>query len=86
MYVEHCNCLSWFSQKRESQKQDGEALSVQHCCTRFTASGDPAMAFGPCLDMNGQWPVPSIGSFAAGKGGRLMRSAENARDVPRGSV
>jgi hypothetical protein len=66
MNVKHCDCLSWFSRKHESHKQDGEALSVQHGCTVLTATGDPAMAFGPCLDMNGQRLVPRIGSLAAG--------------------
>jgi hypothetical protein len=46
VYIEHCDCLSWFSRKRESHKQDGEALPAQHCCATIPATGDPAMAFG----------------------------------------
>jgi hypothetical protein len=67
MYVEHCDCLSWFSRKGESHKQDGEMLSAQHGCNASTASGDPAMAFGLSLDMNGQRPIPRIGSLTAGQ-------------------
>jgi hypothetical protein len=66
MNVKHCDCLSWFSAKRESHKQDGETLSAQHRCNAVSASGDPAMAFGPSLDMNGRRPIPRIGSCAAG--------------------
>jgi hypothetical protein len=73
MNIEHCDCLSWVSRKGESHKQDGEMLSAQHCCDASTASGDPAMAFGLSLDMNGQRPIP-------GKSGRRMRSADDARD------
>jgi hypothetical protein len=48
MNIEHCDCLSWFSRKRESHKQDGETLSArQQGCNANTTSGDPAMAFGP---------------------------------------
>jgi len=47
MNIEHCDFLSWFSRKRESHKQDGETLSAQRNCHAITASGDPAMAFGP---------------------------------------
>src|SRR6185312_7318814 len=48
MNIEHCDCLSWFSRRRESHKQDGETLSAQQpSCKANTASGDPAMAFGP---------------------------------------
>jgi hypothetical protein len=56
MNVEHCDCLSWFSRKRESHKQDGETLSAQHCCNAVSATGDPAMAFGPSLDADDQRP------------------------------
>jgi hypothetical protein len=93
MNIEHCDCLSWFSAKCESHKQDGETLSAQLRCNASTASGDPAMAFGLSLDMNEQRPIPRIGSLAAGhnwqlrcqgkSGARLMRSADNARDFPR---
>jgi hypothetical protein len=44
MDIEHCDCLSWFSRKRESHKQDGETLTAQLCCIA-SATGDPAMAF-----------------------------------------
>jgi hypothetical protein len=30
--IEHCDCLSWFSRKSESHKQDGETLSAQQGC------------------------------------------------------
>src|SRR5262249_61215920 len=32
MNIEHCDCLSWFSRKCESQEQDGETLSPQLRC------------------------------------------------------
>src|SRR5690349_11627376 len=48
MNIKHCDCLSWFSRKGESQEQDGERLSSpQRSCGACSASGDPAMAFGP---------------------------------------
>jgi hypothetical protein len=65
MNVEHCDCLSWFSRKRESHKQDGETLSAQQSCNAASATGDPAMALGPSLDRNRHRPVPRIGSIAA---------------------
>jgi hypothetical protein len=67
MNIEHSDCLSWFSRGCESHKQDGETLPAQLCCNACSASRDPAMAFGSSLDMNGQWPVPQIGSNAAGQ-------------------
>jgi hypothetical protein len=67
MDVEHCDFLSWFLRKRESHKQDGETLTAQQrSCNAASASGDPAMAFGPSSDTNGQRPVRQSGSFAAG--------------------
>jgi hypothetical protein len=66
MNVKHFDCLSWFSEKCESHKQDGETLSAQPRCDAASASGDPAMAFGPSLGMNGQRPIPWFGSIAAG--------------------
>jgi hypothetical protein len=66
MNVEHCDCLSWFSRKCESQKQDGETLSAQHCCNA-SATGDPAMAFGPSSDKNGQWPIHESAAMPPGK-------------------
>src|SRR5438552_4534302 len=36
MNIEHCDCLSWFSRKGESQEQDGERLSSpQQSCGAF---------------------------------------------------
>src|SRR5262249_58023279 len=32
MNIEHCDCLSWFSRKCESQEQDGETLSPRLRC------------------------------------------------------
>ena len=29
--IEHCDCLSWFSRKRESHEQDGETLRARRC-------------------------------------------------------
>src|SRR5580658_1156381 len=53
MNIEHCDCLSWFSRKSESHKQDGETLPAQRdCCKSLPASGDPAMAFEPSMDMD----------------------------------
>src|SRR4029450_968007 len=42
VFVEHCDCLSWFSWEAESHEQDGEKLFA-------IASGDPAMAFEPSI-------------------------------------
>jgi hypothetical protein len=67
MDIEHCDFLSWFLRKRESHKQDGETLTAQQQgCNAVSASGDPAMAFGPSSDTDGQRPVRQNGSFAAG--------------------
>jgi hypothetical protein len=67
MDIEHCDFLSWFLRKRESHKQDGETLTAQRrSCNAASASGDPAMAFGPSSDLNGQWARSTNGSFAAG--------------------
>jgi len=49
MHIEHCIFLSWFSASPESHEQDGEKLSRVTAVRRATASGDPAMAFEPCL-------------------------------------
>src|SRR6478752_10846064 len=49
MHIEHCIFLSWFSASPESHEQDGEKLSRVTAARRATASGDPAMAFEPCL-------------------------------------
>jgi hypothetical protein len=46
MSIEHCDDLSWLSRKRQSHKQDGEALMPQYGLRIVSASGDPAMAFG----------------------------------------
>jgi hypothetical protein len=46
MNVEHCDCLSWFSDDRESHEQDGERLWFAKALRIQTASGDPAMAIG----------------------------------------
>jgi hypothetical protein len=53
MYGEHCDFLSWFSDKRESHEQDGEKLSFAPASRIQTASGDPAMAIGPSIDTDG---------------------------------
>jgi hypothetical protein len=78
MNIEHSDCLSWFSRKGESQKQDGEMLSSsQRGCGAFSASGDPAMAFGPSYMRMGT-AHPGIGSFAAGQW-RLHHARRRAR-------
>jgi hypothetical protein len=56
MNVEHCDCLSWFSDRRDSHEQDGETLPFAKRLRIQTASGDPAMAIGPTLDAHGLGP------------------------------
>jgi hypothetical protein len=51
MSIEHCDDLSWLSRKRQSHKQDGEALMPQYGLRIVSASGDPAMAFEPSLKL-----------------------------------
>jgi hypothetical protein len=63
MHIEHCDCLSWFSGRRESHEQDGETLSFASALRIQTASGDPAMAIGPSIDTDGHRPVALIGSL-----------------------
>jgi hypothetical protein len=58
MHIEHCDCLSWFSWWRESHEQDGETLSFAARLRIHTVSGDPAMALGPSIDMDGLGPSP----------------------------
>jgi hypothetical protein len=95
MNIEHCDCLSWFSRKRESHKQDGETLSAQRRCNAVSATGDPAMAFGPSSDRNRHQPVPRIGSSAAksqlaallpGKAAASCAPLTNARGFPRVNI
>jgi hypothetical protein len=77
MNIEHCDFLSWFSRKRESHKQDGETLTAQQAsCNAASASGDPAMAFEPSSDRNGQSPIRQAAAWLPGNSGRLMRSAD----------
>src|SRR6516162_3665160 len=65
-----------FVKGSESHKQDGETLSAQQSCDASTASGDPAMAFGPFLDVDGPLTRRTIGSTAAAQiGGHPERSA-----------
>ena len=52
MDIEHCDRLSWFSQRGESHEQDGETLAPAVLQTE-TASGDPAMAFEPSIERTG---------------------------------
>jgi hypothetical protein len=47
MNIEHVRFLSWFSDGRKSHEQDGETLCHAGDPRLATASGDPAMAFGP---------------------------------------
>jgi hypothetical protein len=47
MNIEHSRFLSWFSDDRGSHEQDGERLQRAGDPRGATASGDPAMAFGP---------------------------------------
>jgi len=49
MRIEHCLFLSWFPASPEGHEQDGEKLPSIVVMPRPTASGDPAMAFEPCL-------------------------------------
>src|ERR1700733_9365375 len=57
MNIEHFDCLSWFSRRRESHEQDGERLSFATTLRIQKASGDPAMAIGPIRDIDGLVPV-----------------------------
>ena len=50
MNVEHCDCLSWFSRKRESHKQDGETLSAQQCCNACQRLAILPWLLGPSCD------------------------------------
>src|SRR5689334_8791139 len=52
MRIEHFVFLSWFRASPEGHEQDGETLS-RVVARRATASGDPAMAFEPCLVTRG---------------------------------
>src|ERR1700734_3798694 len=81
--IKHCDCLSWFSAKCESHKQDGETLSAQQRCNAATASGDPAMAFGPSSDMNGQRPILRVGSSAAISRWQLKLPGNSGADLAR---
>jgi hypothetical protein len=66
MNVKHCDCLSWFSRKGESHKQDGETLAAQQSLLpNLSASGDPAMALGLSLIGTDPHGPPSFGSNAA---------------------
>jgi hypothetical protein len=47
MNIEHSRFLSWFSDDHGSHEQDGERLLRTGDPRVATASGDPAMAFGP---------------------------------------
>jgi len=49
MHIKHFIFLSWFPASPESHEQDGEKLPSIVVMPRSTASGDPAMAFEPCL-------------------------------------
>src|SRR5271169_5189106 len=81
MNVEHCDCLSWFSRRCESHKQDGETLPAQHGCNTCPASGDPAMAFGPSVGRERATARSTDRQRRCRtKSGGLMRSATNARD------
>ncbi|MGB8043020.1 MAG: hypothetical protein WCF66_08670, partial [Pseudolabrys sp.] len=53
MHIEHCIFLSWFTASPESHEQDGEKLLRIIVMREATASGDPAMAFEPCLVARG---------------------------------
>jgi hypothetical protein len=81
--VEHSDCLSWFLRKRESHQQDGETLTAQLCCNAVSATGDPAMAFGPSSDRNGQWPVHESAAMPPGNSGRFMRAADKRAGLSR---
>jgi hypothetical protein len=56
MNIEHCDCLSWFSRRRESHEQDGETLPFASALRIQTASGDPAMAIGQPVMLTGIGP------------------------------
>src|SRR6266851_5538309 len=53
MDIEHCDCLSRFSRRGESHEQDGERLTRAKLRSA-SASGDPAMAFGPSVERTGR--------------------------------
>jgi len=54
MHFEHCVFLSLFPASLECHEQDGEKLSHITAARGATASGDPAMAFEPCLVARGE--------------------------------
>jgi hypothetical protein len=56
VYIEHCDRLSWFSDKRESHEQDGERLRFATALRIQTASSDPAMAIGLSSDARATGP------------------------------
>jgi len=69
--------------KCESHQQDGETLTAQLCCNAVSATGDPAMAFGPSSDRNGQWPVHGSAAMPPGNSGRFMRAADKRAGLSR---
>jgi hypothetical protein len=83
VYIEHCDRLSWFSDKRESHEQDGEMLAFAMTSRIPTASGDPAMALGLSIDRTGNWPITPIGNFfAAGQNGGCILQTATTRAGP----
>jgi hypothetical protein len=88
MDIEHCDCLSWFSDGSESHEQDGEKLSRAAAPLPGKAPGDPAMALEPPLRRTGAVaPGSNIGgAFAAGETTDSLRKASGTSRAatPRG--
>jgi hypothetical protein len=64
--IEHCDFLSWFSERGESHEQDGERLHRAGKPSGETASSDPAMAFGPSIERTGDARLEIGSTLAAG--------------------
>jgi hypothetical protein len=63
MDIEHCICLSWFSERASAMGKTARSC-VAHAVRASAASSDPAMALGPSGGRTGEWnwPVTNIGS------------------------
>jgi hypothetical protein len=88
MDIEHCDCLSWFSDGSESHEQDGERLSRAAAPLPGKAPGDPAMALEPPLRRTGAIaPGSNIGGASGRRrnNGRLLKASGTSRAAaPRG--
>src|SRR5580698_10975655 len=88
MDIEHFDCLSWFSDKRESHEQDGVKLPFATTSRIRTASSDPAMAIRPSSGLHtDSGPVALIGSLCCRTNGVCtLQSANETRGTSRAQV